>query len=999
MRGSVGFSLFLLLLLSLFSLLLNGEWQQQNTIERNKWLAEITDQVQQRCEILKRSLGWRIPLQQALKEYTEQAHQICVQYDAATARDKLETLYETTMRPLFPPHDLLFFHVSTGSINLWQTKKNLQAFSSEEYQTIIAGIQTESVATATNLFMDQRFSDVLDFPMRLASLLEVRRINRLRVFVSDRHLRGFFFGNVTSLRGTQGFGTVALLDLDKMSGSFGIKRALLTLADQKSGLMVLDSSRRRSLGASAYVANNPDCRRRLAELLRNNRERPLSLEFSGNYVFCFRRIPHLRDLEAVWIFPLPTRFRAAHPTTALAFAGSLLIVFLGFVLCVETLVFQRGRRLNVGTTLILMLLLVTGLPVAGLYIFSRRTVEEYDNKARSRMFRDLEETLTRIDNGIQFKMANMIQQFRWCRRNDSLGRALYREEARGVSASDSTLLHALTPKIGLRLKSDMNDVVLAGLIGIIGPDGFRRFWAPSSQNAEQRDGLEKLTGPLMRSNLEKMNPELGKQRNSGNRPQIQKDDLVREGLFDFMRLLFSPEGVIRTLFYPEAVQRYAVNTGTSYSLQIPITVNQAVRYMMVIFWLESVVTEPYLREILSGPNTSASSPHQIFVASNYMKASWESIPAGIASIPHLKDISTRVKTTKAAIRAQYPEQGVLVQGRPSLFSPRMILLGQTATRPIRQAIRRAWTAFQAGIALELIIAVLAALAGARYFMKPMSSILSGIREIDAQRYGVRLDAKRGDEFGLLASAFNKMARGLEEGQILGTYVSSWVKRAMADETFREEAKHGRTTNVTILFSGLFEFDEFQKAKKPKEVFRILEMHLNAASQAITAHGGDIDKVIGDKILLVFDHEILGGGQKAAAAALAVTAQIRRELKTRECPLEPLMGLNSGSAISGILGAENIRQDFTVIGDTVNLAARLATLAHITGGTRVVLSGSSRGLLSRSVLVEKLPFKRVKGKTRQVQAFLLLENQPPRPEPVEASGISPTGTTSTTPDSP
>ena len=63
-------------------------------------------------------------------------------------------------------------------------------------------------------------------------------------------------------------------------------------------------------------------------------------------------------------------------------------------------------------------------------------------------------------------------------------------------------------------------------------------------------------------------------------------------------------------------------------------------------------------------------------------------------------------------------------------------------------------------------------------------------------------------------------------------------------------------------------------------------------------------------------------------------------------------------------------DYTVIGDTVNLGARLATLAQITSGTRIVISGEVFSQVKSFVNVEKLPFKRVKGKSKEVEAFLV-----------------------------
>ena len=148
-------------------------------------------------------------------------------------------------------------------------------------------------------------------------------------------------------------------------------------------------------------------------------------------------------------------------------------------------------------------------------------------------------------------------------------------------------------------------------------------------------------------------------------------------------------------------------------------------------------------------------------------------------------------------------------------------------------------------------------------------------------------------------------------------------------------------------------------------------------RAVTAHGGEIDKVIGEKILVIFDHRFLGGAEGAAVKALAVVRQVRAELAEALPPsVQPVMGLNAGSVIAGMLGADSVRLDYTVIGDPVNLAARLGTLGIWLASVEkdfsgVLLSGGIAAILGNRIQAKRLPVKQVKGKTQEVEVFALL----------------------------
>jgi len=302
-----------------------------------------------------------------------------------------------------------------------------------------------------------------------------------------------------------------------------------------------------------------------------------------------------------------------------------------------------------------------------------------------------------------------------------------------------------------------------------------------------------------------------------------------------------------------------------------------------------------------------------------------------------------------------------------------MLLGRRTTAPIEEKSIETRNWAYLGLAIALLVSLLVGRAGAGYFLGPLQELIRKVGDIRGERFDARMDEERGDEFGSLARSFNLLAKGLQEGKILERYVSSSIKNAVRGDDPELVRKTAEECLATVLFSGFHKFSEFATTRTGTELIVPLRDHLDAFHEAVKRFGGEIDKMIGDKVMVVFRHPEFPDDRYCVNAALSVVSAVRTRLREQGCPLSLVMGLNSGRVISGILGSPKVRLDHTVIGDPVNLAARLCSLAHTTEGTRVVISGNSLDYLeANSINVRKLPFKSVKGKTQEIEAFLLLE---------------------------
>lgn len=175
--------------------------------------------------------------------------------------------------------------------------------------------------------------------------------------------------------------------------------------------------------------------------------------------------------------------------------------------------------------------------------------------------------------------------------------------------------------------------------------------------------------------------------------------------------------------------------------------------------------------------------------------------------------------------------------------------------------------------------------------------------------------------------------------------------------------------VTVLFGDLSEFTAWSEQLDPERVGAVTDRVMAACAQAVTAFGGNVDKLVGDGIMAVFGAPVAheDDPERAVRAALAMQRAVRRMVEDevgggRRLGLR--VGLNTGEVAAGVQAALS----YTVIGDTVNTAARLADAAGVGG----VYAGVATQRATRDRAAwRRLPPLRLKGKREAVEAYELL----------------------------
>lgn len=201
---------------------------------------------------------------------------------------------------------------------------------------------------------------------------------------------------------------------------------------------------------------------------------------------------------------------------------------------------------------------------------------------------------------------------------------------------------------------------------------------------------------------------------------------------------------------------------------------------------------------------------------------------------------------------------------------------------------------------------------------------------------------------------------------LSRYVSLATMEMVEQSVTGSGAPLGKLEEVTVLFSDIRGFAHIAEDKDPAEVFAMLNRHLSAQMDVILAYQGVIDKLNGDEIMAVFE------GPDMADNAIACGKAILDKLRGRGDSGEPEwtgvgIGINSGPVFVGSVGSENLK-DFTVVGNTVNIAARLCGRAD---RFQVLFTETTRNLLTkRSPAFRSIGAVHLKGMTRPMESFEL-----------------------------
>ena len=260
------------------------------------------------------------------------------------------------------------------------------------------------------------------------------------------------------------------------------------------------------------------------------------------------------------------------------------------------------------------------------------------------------------------------------------------------------------------------------------------------------------------------------------------------------------------------------------------------------------------------------------------------------------------------------------------------------------------------------------------FARPISHIVKATDEIARGNYQYRVPLKRNDELGNLAIAFNRMGQELWKNAMtqksFGKYVGTEVLDMILANPETDWLK-GTRNEATIIFCDIRGFTSFATGKSPEQVVEALNEYLEIATTVIIKFGGYIDKFIGDAVMGVFGVPVFRQDhvERAVRAALSMQEELQKQSLNGN-PLLASVGISihTGVVVAGNVGSQS-KMEYTVIGDSVNVASRLNALA---GSGDVVFSQQVQAKIGHLMATESLGPHRLKGKSEPMEAFKVLQ---------------------------
>jgi len=284
----------------------------------------------------------------------------------------------------------------------------------------------------------------------------------------------------------------------------------------------------------------------------------------------------------------------------------------------------------------------------------------------------------------------------------------------------------------------------------------------------------------------------------------------------------------------------------------------------------------------------------------------------------------------------------------------------------------------ATFAIGMLVLIGLGVAVAQLIAIPIFRLVSASEQVGAGDFETQVDVYADDEIGLLTTGFNKMVQELRQRETIRDMFSRMVSQDVSDAILEGDVSLGGETRfVSVLFTDLRGYTSLSEAFSPTELILLLNQFFAIVEAATRKHQGMINNFGGDSVLAVFGAPVERLPDESLRQALYAALEIRKgvvqlnadRIASGKIPLRYGIGINSGSVIAGNIGTED-RFQYTVIGDAVNVAARLQDISRQFPRTPLLIPEDGVKIVKDDGLFEfqHLGNFRLKGKGKPVPTY-------------------------------
>ncbi|MEZ4409928.1 MAG: adenylate/guanylate cyclase domain-containing protein [Polyangiales bacterium] len=359
-----------------------------------------------------------------------------------------------------------------------------------------------------------------------------------------------------------------------------------------------------------------------------------------------------------------------------------------------------------------------------------------------------------------------------------------------------------------------------------------------------------------------------------------------------------------------------------------------------------------------------------------------------------RDVFSRVQLPAAAFRRRFELTASFDGGGEAMVGTVRVLPERRWALAVRRpeseafgALRDARALLLAGVAACVAMAVTVGVALAARITRPVRALVALAQAYGARRFEARSPVRPGDELEALGEAMEAMADGIVAGEAevarrrevegeLSRFLPAEVVTAVTERGARLSLG-GERRAVTVLFADVVDFTGFSESAPPERAVALLNELFTVLTEVVFRRGGMVDKFIGDCVMAVWGAGTEPLDPRAQARAALEAAEDMHRFVEASAPewaerygveLRLGVGVNAGEALLGNLGSES-RMEYTVIGDVVNVASRLESLAR---GGQTLVTGEVAALAGAAFALNPLGAHPLRGKRAETDIYEVLE---------------------------